>query len=155
MPARAGLMQLPDTFDYAQSWAGLRCLQPLVLLWLAFYFGKTLRPGATPLIERIALRSNANLAGALRRYARWLTAIWCGYFVLAAVLSALLGASGGATLGRFGIAVLIGSVLLFVGEYWVRPRIFPHEAFPGLLQQLRDTWGIWRTRDGSSTPPRC
>jgi uncharacterized membrane protein len=148
-------MQLSDAFAQTQGWTGLRYLQPLVLLWLAFFFGRTLRPGATPLIERIARRSNAMLPARLCRYARWLTAIWCGYFVLAAVLSALLGASGGTTLGRFGIAVLIGSVLLFVGEYWVRPRIFPHEAFPGLLQQLRDTWGIWRTRDGSSTPPRC
>jgi uncharacterized membrane protein len=148
-------MQLSDAFAQTQGWVGLRYLQPLVLLWLAFFFGRTLRPGATPLIERIARRSNAMLPARLCRYARWLTAIWCGYFVLAAVLSALLGASGGTTLGRFGIAVLIGSVLLFVGEYWVRPRIFPHEAFPGLLQQLRDTWGIWRTRDGSSTPPRC
>lgn len=147
-------MQLPDTFTYAQVWSGLRYLQPLVLLWLAFFFGRTLRPGVKPLIERIALRSNAKLPAPLRRYARWLTAIWCGYFVIAAVLSALLGASGGAALGRIGVAVLVGSVLLFVGEHWVRPRIFPHEAFPGLLQQLRDTWGIWRTRDGSSTPPR-
>jgi uncharacterized membrane protein len=147
-------MQLPDTFAYAQGWEGLSYLQPLVLLWLAYFFGRTLRPGATPLIERIALRSNANLPRPLRRYARRLTAIWCGYFVLAAALSALLGASGATALVGVGFAVLVGSVLLFVGEHWVRPRIFPHEAFPGLLQQLRDTWGIWRTRDGSSTPPR-
>ncbi|MGL6113196.1 MAG: hypothetical protein ACRC2B_24150 [Rubrivivax sp.] len=148
-------MQLPDAFAHAQGWAGLRYLQPLVLLWLAFFFGRTLRAGSTPLIERVARRSNAMLPAPLGRYTRWLTAIWCGYFVLAAVLSALLGASGGAELGRFGIAVLFGSVLLFAGEHWVRPRIFPHEVFPGLLQQLRDTWSIWRIRDGSSTPPRC
>lgn len=147
-------MQPQDAFTNAQGWEGLRYLQPLVLLWLAFFFGRTLRPGATPLIERIALRSNANLSDLLRRYARRLTAIWCGYFLLAAALSALIGDSGAATLGGVGLAVLVGSVLLFVGEFWVRPRIFPHEAFPGLLQQLRDTWGIWRNRDGSSAPPR-
>ncbi len=146
---------MQDTLDYAQGWAGWRVLQPLLLLWLAFFFGRTLRAGATPLIERIARRSNAVLPAQLCRYARRLTALWCGYFVLAAVLSALLGTSGGTALGWFGIVVLAGSVLLFVGEHRVRARIFPHEAFPGLLQQLRDTWGTWRTRDGSSTPPRC
>jgi len=142
-------MQLSDALAHAHGWAGMRYLQPLVLLWLAFFFGRTLRPGTTPLIERVAAATNAMLPAPVSRYTRWLTAVWCGYFVLAAALSAVLGASGGATLGRFGIAILIGSVLLFVGEHWVRKRIFPHEAFPGLLQQLRDTWGVWRTRDGS------
>jgi hypothetical protein len=37
-------------------------------------------------------------------------------------------------------------VLLFVGERWVRPWFFPGEVFPGLVQQLRDTWSIWRRR---------
>lgn len=139
----------------AQGWAGLRYLQPLIFLWLAFFFGRTLRPGGTPLIERVARRSNAMLPPPLCRYCRWLTAIWCGYFVAAAALSVVLGASGGsAAFGQLGLAVLAGSVLLFVGEHRVRPRIFPNEVFPGLLQQLRDTWSIWRTPGGPGTKPR-
>jgi hypothetical protein len=34
-------------------------------------------------------------------------------------------------------------VLLFVGEHWLRPRLFPGHRFPGLVQQLRDTWSVW------------
>ena len=138
----------------AQGWAGLRYLQPLILLWLAFFFGRTLRRGSTALIERIARRSNAMLPPTLCRYCRRLTAIWCGYFVAAAALSVVLGASGGSAFGGLGVAILVGSVLLFVAEHRLRPRLFPNEVFPDLLQQLRDTWSIWRRPDGGGSTPQ-
>lgn len=146
-------MELPELLA-AQGWSGLRHLSPLALLWLAFFFGRTLRPGRTPLIEQIARRSGALLSVPLRRYTRRLTAIWCAYFVGAAALSAMLAWSGGVTIGRIGGAVLAGSVLLFVGEHRLRSRIFPHEAFPGLRQQLRDSWSIWRTPGRAGTEAR-
>jgi uncharacterized membrane protein len=138
----------------SQGWTGLRYLSPLVLLWLAFCFGRTLRPGSTPLIERIARYRSATLSAPVRRYVRWLTAIWCGYFLVAAALSAIVAWSGGVAFGRMSLAVLAGSALLFVGEHWFRPRVFPHEAFPGLLQQLRDTWSIWRTPERAQRETR-
>jgi hypothetical protein len=52
------------------------------------------------------------------------------------------------------LAVLAGSLLLFVGERWLRPRIFPKEVFPGLLQQARDTWSVWRTGNDPGTENR-
>jgi len=122
--------------------AGLRYLPPLVLLWLAVFFGRTLRRGATPLIERIARQSNPALPAALCRYTRRLTALWCAYFLAAALLTAVVNAA----YAQLSLAVWSGTVLLFVGERWVRPWLFPGEVFPGLLQQLRDTWGVWRTR---------
>jgi len=135
----------------SQGWTALRYLSPVVLLGLALFFGRTLRPGHMPLIERIARRSTAVLSDALCRYTRRLTAIWCGYFVGAAALSAIVGWSGGVAFSRVNLAVLAGSVLLFVGERWLRPRIFPHEVFPGVLQQARDTWSVWRTRNDAGT----
>jgi uncharacterized membrane protein len=138
----------------SQGWTALRYLSPMVLLGLALLFGRTLRPGHTPLIERIARRSTATLSDALCRYTRRLTAIWCGYFVGAASLSAIVGWSGGVAFSRVSLAVLAGSVLLFVGERWLRPRIFPHQAFPGVLQQARDTWIVWRTRNDAGTEAR-
>jgi uncharacterized membrane protein len=95
-----------------------------------------------PLIERIARQSKPALPAALCHYTRRLTTLWCIYFVAAALLTAL--APGAHTL--LGLAAWSGAVLLFVGERWVRPWLFPGEDFPGLLQQLRDTWGVWRTR---------
>jgi hypothetical protein len=43
---------LPDLLA-SQVWTALRYLSPFVLLWLAFFFGRTLRPSSTPLIERL------------------------------------------------------------------------------------------------------
>ncbi|HSI59813.1 MAG TPA: hypothetical protein VLA16_19785 [Ideonella sp.] len=121
--------------------AGMHYLPPMVLLWLAFFFGRTLRPGLTPLIERVARRGDPALPAVLCRYTRGLTALWCGYFILAAALTASVSVA----YGFASLAVWTGTVLLFVGEHWLRPWLFPGERFPGLVQQLRDTWSIWRT----------
>lgn len=122
-------------------WAGLGYLPSLVLLWLAFFFGRTLRAGAMPLIERIARHSIPALPAALRRYTQRLTVLWCAYFIIAAVLTA----TANLAYGPVSLAVWTGTVVLFVAERWVRPRLFPGQDFPGLAQQLRDTWRIWRT----------
>jgi uncharacterized membrane protein len=60
--------------------AGLRFVAPLALLWLAFFFGRTLRAGDMPLIERVARIGKPDLSAALCRYTRRLTALWCIYF---------------------------------------------------------------------------
>lgn len=119
--------------------AGAHYVPPLVLLWLAVFFGRTLRFGTMPLIERIARRGKPVLSAPLRRYARRLTAVWSLYFVLAAALA--LAAHTGVRPYGFGVAA--ASMLLFVSEYWIRRRIFPGESFPGLAQQVRDTMSVW------------
>jgi uncharacterized membrane protein len=107
--------------------------------WLALFFGRTLLPGREALIERIARVSDPDLKPPLVRYTRWLTALWCAYFVMAAVLLLYAGASSFPA----GIAVSMGSVVLFVGEHRLRHLIFRGESFPGLVQQVRDTWSVW------------
>lgn len=119
-----------------------RVVSLLALAWLAWFFGRTLRSGQEPLITRIARVSDPALPPALRRYTRRLTALWCGWFVLAALLSLGFGAAG----GWAGLLVAAGSVLLFLGEHWLRPRLLPGHAFPGLRQQVLDTLQVWRTR---------
>lgn len=131
---------MPDPL--ALVWSAARFVAPLVLLWLAVFFGRSLRPGAMPLIERIARQSTPSLPETLRRYTRRLTALWCVYFVVAAVLTA----STGLATGTLSLAVWAGSAVLFVGERWLRPQLFPGEVFPGLAQQVRDTWSVWRTK---------
>jgi uncharacterized membrane protein len=131
--------------DWLQSLDGAgwwRLLSVLVLAWLAFFFGRTLRAGQVPLIERIASVSEPDLPQPLVRYTRRLTAIWAAYFVLAATLTMTTGlaAFGG------GAWVWAGTAVLFVGEHWLRPRLFPGHSFPGLVQQLRDTWSVWHPR---------
>jgi uncharacterized membrane protein len=120
----------------------LRAVSVLVLGWLAYFFGRTLRPGAIPLIERIAAMSDPEMTLPLRRYTRRLTAVWCAYFVVAALMSI---AAAKYSLGA-GAWVWAGSAALFVGEHRLRPWFFPGHAFPGLAQQLRDTWSVWHPR---------
>ena len=48
----------------------MRYLPTLVLLWLAVFFGRTLRAGAMPLIERVArIGKPVAVAGALSLHA--------------------------------------------------------------------------------------
>lgn len=121
----------------------LRLLPLLVLAWLAFFFGRTLRPGQVPLIERIARRGDPQMTEALCRYTRRLTAVWVAYFLLAALVILMARAAPVAT----GAGIWLGTIVLFVGEHRLRPHLFPGRNFPGLLQQVRDTWAVWRPRN--------
>jgi uncharacterized membrane protein len=94
------------------------------------------------MIERIARVGDPALPPELCRYTRRLTAIWCIYFVIAAVLSLTVNLP----FGWNGALVWAGAVVLFVGERWLRPHLFAGHEFPGLWKQLRDTWTVWRPR---------
>ncbi len=127
-------------FDSTTATALWQALPVLALVWIAVFFGRTLRAGQTPLIERIARASLPALSPSLCRYTRQLTAAWSAYFLLAALLSLTTALPFGLT----GALVWAGSLLLFVGEHQLRSRLFPGQAFPGLYQQVKDTWRVWR-----------
>jgi uncharacterized membrane protein len=128
--------------------APLRFVSILVLLWLALSFGRTLRRGAMPMIEPIARRDKPELSAALCRYTRVLTTAWCLYFVAAAAAASL--ASFGAQ--PAGLAVATASTMFFVGEYWLRLRLFPDETFPGLLREVADTVRVCGAPAGAKSP---
>ena len=122
--------------------AGLRILPIVVLGWLALFFGRTLRAGEMPLIERVARVGKPSLAAPLCRYARGLTALRCAYFGVAAIWVAFAGWG----VERAGVGIVAGSAVLFVAEHRLRRSLFPGEWFPGLIQQVRDTVQVWRPR---------
>ncbi|MGK2952762.1 MAG: hypothetical protein ACSLEZ_10310 [Thiobacillus sp.] len=117
-----------------------RAVSVVVPIWLALVFGRTLRAGDVPLIERIARVSASALPPALCRYTRRLTAVWCAYFAIAALLPLTVSLPFGGT----SALVWSGMAVLFVGEHRLRAHLFPGQDFPGLMQQLRDTWSVWR-----------
>lgn len=123
--------------DPALAWGAV---PPLMLGWLAFFFGRTLRPGQEALITRIARVGDPALPAHLVRYTRRLTALWCAWFVLAALLALVWVRS----FPWLGPLAGLGSALLFVGEHRLRPLLFPGHPFPGLRQQLQDTLHAWR-----------
>ena len=132
-------MSLLVSLDVAALWS---VVSVITLVWLAIFFGRTLRPGQTPLIERFARVSNPALSLEFCTYTRRLTGIWCAYFVFAAVAS---GAANYAPVST-GVFIWMGTVVLFVGEHRLRPMFFPGQKFPGLLQQIRDTWQVWHIK---------
>lgn len=123
--------------DPALAWRGISLL---MLGWLVFFFGRTLRPGREALITRIARVSDPALPPHLVRYTRRLTGIWCAYFLVAAIACAAIAPAA----AWMGALVWTGTALLFIVEHWMRPRLFPGERFPGLRQQLQDTLRVWR-----------
>ncbi len=116
-----------------------RVVSLMALVWLAIFFGRTLRSDQTPLIERFARVSNPAMSPEFCTYTRRLTGIWCAYFICAAVASGLANYAPVST----GMFIWMGTVVLFVGEHRLRPIFFPGQTFPGLLQQIRDTWHVW------------
>lgn len=124
----------------APAAGALRLLPTLVLLWLAWFFGRTLKAGEMPLIERVARVAKPALSPALVRYTRLLTALWCVYFVVAALLN--LAADLG--FSRVSLGVAATSAAFFVVEYGLRRLFFPGEYFPNLIEQVRDTVRVWR-----------
>lgn len=128
--------------DWVNAQHLMRWLPVAFLAWLAIFFGMTLRRGHTPLIERIARVSDPHLPPELCLYTRRLTFIWCAYFVVLCALVPLLAWSA------IWLVALpwVGTLMLFVGEHWLRRRLFPGRIFPGLRQQAVDTVRVWRTR---------
>ncbi|MFA7505251.1 MAG: hypothetical protein WCZ28_11175 [Burkholderiaceae bacterium] len=134
-----------DALDAAMA---MRAVGTIALAWLAWFFGRTLRTGRTPLIEQIARIGIAALPSGLRRYCRRLTQAWCAWLGCAAILPWALPVPPVAA----GAIVLLGSAILFVGERILRPHVFPGMQFPGLAQQARDTCTAWRST--RQAPPR-
>ena len=121
----------------------LRVVSAVGLVFLAVYFGKTLRHDGCPLIEQVAKVSTPHLSPALRLYTRRLTALWSVWFAVAALIATVGGFSFGAT----GLMVWTGTIILFLGEYFLRCEVlFTAEKFPGIGQQVRDTLSVWQRR---------
>lgn len=134
---------------------------PPVLLngFMAWVFGHTLQRGRTPLIERaiVALHGTTDrLTAEIVSYARALTLVWAGLFVALTVVNLLLAAvaSPGGLLESAGLRPrvtvplgawsLFANVLnylivgaLFVGEYWLRRKRFPQQAYKGFFDFTR------------------
>lgn len=126
---------------------------------IGFMFGRTLRPGSTPLVERVARGFHAPLVPApeIIRYARGVTWAWTLLLALVATINAwlivnlvpggLLDIGGFAPrwpaspqvfvwFGNTGTYLLIGGMLL--AEFSVRIWRFPDYRFRNPLQFIRE-----------------
>lgn len=93
-------------------------------LFLLWYFGRTLRRDAEPLITRFARRVHGSLPQGMERFTRGLTIAWCVFFTGQLIASALLIAF--APIEAWSLFINLLNVplvtLMFVGE-WVYRRV--------------------------------
>jgi uncharacterized membrane protein len=137
------LFTLASHAAVAHHWLGawlFYLLPVLVNLALCVVFAASLRRERDPLISRFARMEQATLTPELARYTRTLTAIWCGFFLLMAALSASL-----ALWASFALWALFTNLVnylliavLLLGEYGYRLRRFPHYRHAPPWQVLRN-----------------
>jgi uncharacterized membrane protein len=128
--------------------------------FMAWLFGHTLLPGRTPLIERVVHAMHgpdaADVTAEVIAYARKVTQVWAGLFVVLTAANLLLAAlarpggflsSAGLDIGAsvpLGMWSLFANVLnyaivaaLFVAEFAVRQRRFPQSPYRGFVDFSR------------------
>lgn len=143
-------------------WLPMLLLAPPVLFTgaLGWLFARTLRPGRTPLITRIAATieygSVAQMPPEQLRYTRGLTAIWAGLLIGIAVANGVLAviAQPAGVLAQLGHPLAVGVSQqawswfanlidyglvggFFVIEFIVRARLFPDRPIRGFAQFMR------------------
>ena len=122
-----------------QSDIYLTYIPPIVIpLSLLIIFGSSLLPGKEALITAIGEASRGPLTTTMRRYTYWLTACWCGLFVIMAILSTTLLLIGKQSLWFWFTNVFNYVIvsILFIGEFYLRKKLFPEHNHPGFLEYL-------------------
>lgn len=113
---------------------------PLVVpLGLAVLFGRTLLPGATPLITQISQVMKGELDARALRYTRRVTQAWMLFFLALALEAALLARfTAPATWSLFANGLNYVFVAAFFGiEFLIRRRLFKEVTHPPFVDFLR------------------
>ncbi len=138
----AGLVLAGVCWVWSDSIAFVVYAPPLAaFVFMAFFFGRTLRPGVEPLITRVARTEHPDLPLAMARYTRALTWTWSLCFALlffAALLSAPVLALDAWSRWVQGLGYLV-PMALFLGEYAYRHYRFPnhrHDSIPRLILSI-------------------
>lgn len=134
----------------------LDALPALIGGFVGWLFARTLRRGRRPLIARAicAIDGPAQLSDAnVVVYARRLTAIWAAWQLTLALCAALLAlhAQGKFSAGlrlptpsAFGLIVMpLAVALLFLGEFFLRPRLLPRAPRHHLIEFVRALVHHW------------
>lgn len=107
--------------------------------FLAYFFGRTLLPGRTPLCTVMARHTHRQVSNTIARYTRQVTLAWAVFFACIATASVLLFFFAPieiwSAFANLMTAPLVG--LMFVGEYLVRLRVLPREERRGFLAAFR------------------
>ena len=107
----------------------------------AFVFGRTLLEGEVPLCTQFAriVHQQNPMAPEREQYARQVTIAWMLFFIVIAIISTLLFfLTSLATWSTFSNLVTLPlAILMFVVEYCIRVRVFPHVKAAPILDGIR------------------
>ena len=113
----------------------------LVQCILLHFFGKTLLKQNSPsLIERFVRLEYEDFPVGIAEYCRSLTKMWTGYFafnILACILLALYAPVSWWAIYT-GVGMLLGTGVLMVGEYLLRPFLFPDLDIPDMKSSAKN-----------------
>jgi uncharacterized membrane protein len=111
----------------------------LIHLFLASWFGSSLRRGVRPIVSGLAARVHRQMTAPMWRYTRNVTIAWTLYFLSMALLSGLLYAAA-----SFDIWALFANLLtpvavtaMFAGEYLLRYWLHPDFERVSMLDAVR------------------
>lgn len=128
---------------------------------LALAFGRSLRPGQTPLCTRWATRLRGPLNPEALRYTRAVTRLWTAFFTLVVAATLLLyGLAARSVWSLFvNLLILPAALLLFVAEFLWRRRSLPdtqHASLRDMTRLFADLSQLWRRApsEPSSGPTR-
>ena len=120
---------------------------------LALIFGRSLGDGREPLCTRLARMLRGTLEPRIEHYTRQVTLAWTLFFVAMLVVSiALYALAPIAVWSTFSNLMAMPLIaLMFVVEYAIRIRRFPHMAHKPILAVLR---AYWNSPRATTPPPR-
>ncbi len=126
---------------YAEEVRFLVFVPPLAAFaFMAFFFGRTLRAGSEPLINRIARKEHGDLPADVARHTRLLTGVWTAcfiaLFVVALALAPVLSLESWSRWVQ-GLGYVVPGAL-FLGEYAYRHHRFPNRPHGALVVLVRN-----------------
>jgi uncharacterized membrane protein len=142
-----GVALAAAAWRFADEVAFLVFVPPLAAFaFMAFFFGRTLRAGSEPLINRIARKEQPELPEDTARYTRRLTALWSTCF--AALFLVALGLAPMLSLDAWsrwvqGLGYAVPAAL-FLGEYAYRHHRFPHRPHSSLAVLIPNVLAVIR-----------
>jgi uncharacterized membrane protein len=143
----AGLAFATAGWYFADTVRILVFVPPLAAFaFMAVFFGRTLRSGSEPLINRIARKEHPDMPPEVARHTRSLTLLWTACFVtlflVALVLAPLLALE---TWSRWVHALgYVVPATLFLGEYVYRRHRFPDRPRTSIAGQVATVVAVMR-----------
>jgi len=142
-----GVALAASAWRFADDVAFLVFIPPLAAFaFMTFFFGRTLRAGSEPLINRIARMEQPDLPLDTARYARRLTGVWsicfATLFLVALGLAPLLSLEAWSRWVQ-GLGYAVPGAL-FLGEYAYRHHRFPHRPHGSLAVLIPNVLAVIR-----------